>query len=149
MRAEIIQGTGEDGADLAIETFTRSFMNNLRARQEAVWGVLSHGRVVVDVTSQDSDNAPSEDVPAHCAIYLPERYKQWWDTHQSECSNGIVGAMCGAWGMSRDWAWDCHSIHILLDVPQELVHFVAENTNRPKPRRYNSTAVTSYFERDG
>jgi hypothetical protein len=36
----------------------------------------------------------------------------------------------------------------ILGIPAELTDFVSDNINRPKPRRYNSTAVT-YVERDG
>jgi hypothetical protein len=43
---------------------------------------------------------------------------------------------------------DHMTIEFILDVPDDLVDFVAQNTDRPKPRRYNSTAVT-YIERGG
>jgi hypothetical protein len=49
-----------------------------------------------------------------------------------------------------DENWPGHNLHVewLLDVPPDLQDFVAEHTDRPMPRRYNTTAVQLY-ERDG
>jgi hypothetical protein len=83
-----------------------------------------------------------------CTIYLPPRFVDWWNENSASCWAVLKESARAAWTIS-DYALKYEvAIQSILDVPAELVDFVAQNTGRPKPRRYNSTAV-QYYERDG
>jgi len=141
MSAEIIPGAGEDGNDL-VESYKATFLTNVRDRQEAVWAVIMHGRLVVDVESDDEDNGGFRRAPLKFVVYLRQRDKAWWEAHYDICWSTLSDAIQGAWGVSALWVTSNLHITWLLDIPEELVDFVAQNIGRPKPRRYNSTAVT-------
>lgn len=51
-------------------------------------------------------------------------------------------------GMDYDWPGHNLEVEWLLDVPADLQSFVAANTDRPRPRRYNTSAV-QLLDRDG
>jgi hypothetical protein len=146
---EAIVGTSEDGRDVAANDLAAKFLLRLRDRQEAVWAVVSHGRVVVDVYASDSDHddGPSAGDPCECTVYVPIKYMEWWSDGDI-CLNAVRAAACSAWSVPSYWAAQNVKVEWLLEVPKDLQHFVAENTGRPMPRRYNTTAVQLY-DRDG
>jgi Protein of unknown function (DUF559) len=149
--ADVIVGTGEDGADVVADDLAAKFLLKLRNRQEAVWAVVCHGRVVVDVytteTESEEDGAPRSGEPSECTVYVPIRYMEWW-SNSDACLNAVRAAASSAWNMGYYWAQNNVKVDWLLEVPDDLQYFVTENTDRPKPRRYNTTAV-QLFDRDG
>jgi hypothetical protein len=148
MEREILPGVEEDGSDTTNGTLIARFMANLRNRQEAVWAAVSHGRVVIDTEDRQLDVQHCETLVTRCVVYLPKNLKAFWESTDGACYATLADAARGAWGVSENWPWDSLKVEWLLDIPPELADFVAKNIDRPKPRRYNSTAVT-YLERDG
>lgn len=144
----MLPGTGEDGADADFDDFGARLLSELSRRQEAVWAVVSQGRVVVSTVTVDRVDPPflSEVVVTAYTVYVPSRFRDWWSDNHRSCWSVLCASARAAWGM--DYPEQHLTIEFMLDVPAELVDFVAQNTGRPKPRRYNSTAV-QYFERDG
>lgn len=121
-------------------------LTELHIRQD-VWAVISQGRIVI-TTHQGLDG---EEV-SRCTVYLPARFADWWqdEDHRYLCWGTIIDAARAAFGWRGDDRQLESAIGVLpiLDIPDELVDFVAQNTDRPRPRRYNTTAV-QLFERDG
>jgi hypothetical protein len=145
--SDIIVGTGEDGSDLAADDLTAKLLLRVRERRDAAWAVLCHSRIVVNVCPKDDPPYYKKGAPVDCTIYITEKYLSWW--HQNtECWRAVVAATQDAWGVDENWAGHNMIVEAMLVVPQDLQHFVAENTGRPKPRRYNTTAVQLH-ERDG
>jgi hypothetical protein len=144
---DVLPSTGEDGADTRGDDWAALLLSELSCRQEAVWAVVSQGRVVVRTATADHADPPfSEEVFVHCNIYVPSRFRDWWSDNNRDCWSVLNDSAAAAWGLKNPGAY--LTIEFIIDVPAELVDFVAQNTGRPKPRRYNSTAV-QYYERDG
>lgn len=149
---DVVPGTTEDGADASQDDTAQRLLNTLRIGQEAVWAVLSQGRILVESRWEESPEPPGWPVEnvTGCTIYIPTGFMEWWNVNSHECWSALHAAARSAWGVR----WDdllmdrLITVEPLLAVPPELIDFVAQNTGRPKPRRYNSTAV-QYFERDG
>ena len=99
MASNYIQGTGDDGEDLDPGGFQSKFLTNLHARQEAVWAVVCHGRVVVDtgwVTETDHDGNPHQVFrPLKCSIYLRHQDQSWWEADEHVCLSALRAAMRG------------------------------------------------------
>jgi hypothetical protein len=146
LTVDVIPGVAEDGSDLASDDWAGRLLAELQLRQEAVWAVVSQGRIV-PATGEGKDGF---DFVSHCEIYLPRRFEDWWRQNLNVCWSTLYDAVRSAWGWRGDEAsLDARlSVVPILDVPDELVDFVAQNTDRPRPRRYNTTAV-QYIERDG
>jgi len=144
--ADIIPGTGDDGQDLH-DRFVSSFLDHLRRRQEAVWAVVAHGNVLIDVATSDVNYSHYE-YATGATIYIPQRFSSWWMDHHEVCMEAVFGAAESAWDMKPDRKPERIRVFPILSPPAELIDFLAKNTDRPRPRRYNSTAV-SVVERDG
>jgi hypothetical protein len=145
MAENYLPGTNEDGTDYDQNARIPRFLANLFQRQEAVWGAVCQGRIVVDWRQLDFDTVE----PSRFVMYLPASLCEWWSQHADQCIETIHRSMCSTWPTLRmSEAVTALEIEFQMDVPDELKDFVAKNLDRPKPRRYNSTAVT-YLERDG
>ena len=124
-------------------------MAAVRQHQEAVWAVVAQGRVVVRVGRNDY-NGEERIYPMRCWLYLPDRFRSWWDQNNQDCMQTIAAAIETAWGRDAsafDGDQPTFVVNWIMAIPAELADFVSQNTDHPKPRRYNSTAVT-YYERD-
>lgn len=141
-----------DGTDLDVSDFTGRLLFELQARDEAIWAVVCQGRVVAAAESHNFDEDRWTEVAAGFTVYLPDRWYQWWsnDERSIECWRCLLAAARSVIPQvySNDEVTNRVHVERLLDVPDELVDFVARNTGRPMPRRYNSTVVP-YLERDG
>ena len=150
MSQDAIAGIGNDGADLDAKDPAVRFMADLRERQEAIWAVLAHGSVRFDgqvwwIDDADESHFSKADT---CMVYLPRKLGQfdvndWLETNSEDVFHalGVSARLVAGQNCSVQLNW-------ILPIPTELVDFVAKNTSRPMPRRFNSTAVT-YTERDG
>jgi hypothetical protein len=145
----VLAGVAEDGTD--DEPSNRSaFLANVRERQEAVWAMLCHGRVVVDENWYE-DNWGSRWVLNRLGVYLPPEHVRWYQANQEAADRTVAVAIRAVWSdqtLTHKTALDLLQVEQILPVPAHLIDFVARNTGRPMPRRYNSTAV-KYTERDG
>lgn len=145
--ADVIGGTTPDGEDFEAGDFEADVLAELRRRQEAIWAVLVQGYQTVDYGDRSDEYDHHWMGPNAIAFYLPRDAKGFdcwaWYAERSRTVEETVGAAVRA--LDPYCVVDFQEV---LDVPEALLDFVAGNTDRPKPRRYNSTAVT-YIERDG
>jgi hypothetical protein len=47
---DVIEGTAEDGLDLAPDSLQSRLLAEIRSRQEAAWALVAHGRIVIDTS---------------------------------------------------------------------------------------------------
>jgi hypothetical protein len=143
----VIAGVTDEGTD-AEPTNRSAFMANLRERQEAVWAMLCHARIVVDERWTEVDYGGLW-VLDRLGIYLPPEQWDWYQANQGAVDWTMANAIRIVWeGFTFQAAINTIEAEWILPIPAHLVDFVAQNTGRPMPRRYNSTAV-KFTERDG
>jgi hypothetical protein len=92
-----LSGTDEGGWDRAANDEAAKFLAAVRQHQEAVWAVVAQGRVVVRVGRNDY-NGEEWIYPMRCWLYLPDRFRSWWDQNNQDCMQTIAVAIETAWG---------------------------------------------------
>lgn len=142
---EVIAGVTDAGTDPESDEHRLEFLENVHQRQDAVWAMLCHGRIVVDEFYNDWGNC----VLTRLGVYLPGEQWTWYEENFQAIDSTLKTAMRAVWP-SLGFRESSDKLFVLpmIPVPPHLQDFVAKNTGRPMPRRYNSTAVT-YTERDG
>jgi hypothetical protein len=87
---DVLSGTDEGGWDRAANDEAAKFLAAVRQHQEAVWAVVAQGRVVVRVGRNDY-NGEEWIYPMRCWLYLPDRFRSWWDQNNQDCMQAIAG----------------------------------------------------------
>ena len=116
----------------------------MRRHQEALWAVLSHCNVVFGESQTDDFNNQWLGL----YIYRPAQIgsfdvQAWWQPQKDKLEALVKRAASDAFPditINPEFGW-------IMPVPDELADFVAKNTGRPMPGRFNSNLVR-YVERD-
>jgi hypothetical protein len=150
---EQIPGVNEDGTDADATGRRARFMASVRDRQEAVWALLAKSRMVIDEEHRTGENFGEfyEYWELNrLTIYLSQddELRSWFDAHQQVIRTTIIRAALTVWSDSFGSLGKKVLVEETLEPPKQLIDILAASTDRPKPRRFNSTAVT-YIERDG
>jgi hypothetical protein len=90
-----------DDWDKAAAEEVGRFLTYLRRHQEAVWAVVSHGHVVVKVNRNDWQGEYYF-YAARCWLHLPQRFREWWDSHENDCWEAIAATAETIWGWTGD-----------------------------------------------
>ena len=147
MTDSVLAGVTDEGTDAELDN-KQKFLANVYARQEAVWAMLCHARIVVD--EHWNDDWGGSWMLDRLGIYLPVEQWDWYQANEDFIKRTMAVALRTVWGGVgfQEALNNLMKIEWIMPVPAHLAQFVAQNTGRPMPRRFNSTAVT-FTERDG
>jgi Protein of unknown function (DUF559) len=149
MPDSVIAGVTDEGTDAEPDNKSR-FLASVWERQPAVWAMLCHGRIVVDDEWVTTNWVEYWDLH-RLGIYLPPEHWNWYVDNSSLVNRTMAVALRTVWGSNISFEQAINNIikvEMIVPIPAYVAQFVAQNTGRPMPRRYNSTAVT-FTERDG
>lgn len=131
------------GQDKEAPDELQAFLAAVRVHQEAIWAVLAHCNIVIGPILQ-GDFGPYLGIRIYRPTLIGDfNVKDWWDPRKEMISDIL-----------REAGTDLYpevSVHVeprwIMAVPSELADFVAKNTGRPMPGRFNSNLVR-YEQRD-
>jgi len=122
----------------------QGYLSAVRRHQEALWAVLAHCNIVIGPVLKDDFGNDYMGI----RIYRPTEIgdfnvQEWWKPRTDTISEILREAASDVWprvyaNVEPRW---------IMTVPDQLADFVAKNTGRPMPGRFNSNLVR-YEERD-
>lgn len=142
----VIAGVTDAGTDPDAERDEHrwEFLANVQERQPTVWGLLCHCRLVIDEYTNDWGNV----LLTRLGVYVPLEHWDLYLQYDESIKHTMATAACSVWGDGYNTVKQKIRVEQIIPIPAQLADFIAQNTARPMPRRYNSTAV-QYTERDG
>ena len=122
----------------------QNFLAAVRRHQEALWAIMAQSNIVIGPVLEDDDGSRRRGI----RIYYPAAIgdldvEAWLEPRWREVHQVLHEAAVDTWPGD----WPNVELNSIMAVPEQLADFVAKNTGRPMPGRFNSNLVR-YVERD-